>query len=69
MAIQPKKAFCVLEFHSTKSMKTLQQEFRWKFEKYPPTTNSITKWYKIFVDTGWRKRSIFLLQFTDHKRY
>lgn len=41
MAIQPEKAFCVLEFHSTKSVINVQQEFRRKFEKDPPIGDSI----------------------------
>jgi hypothetical protein len=36
MVTQPEKAFCVLEFHSTKSVKTVQQEFRRMSEKDPP---------------------------------
>jgi hypothetical protein len=38
--------FCVLPFNSTKSVATDQREFRRKFEKEPPTANSIRKWYK-----------------------
>jgi hypothetical protein len=52
MASQPEKAFCVLEFHSTKSVITVQREFRRKFEKDPPAANSIRRWYKKFVGTG-----------------
>jgi hypothetical protein len=52
MATQPEKAFCVLEFHSTKSVITVQREFRRKFKKDPPTANSIRKWYQKSVDTG-----------------
>lgn len=33
MATQPEKAFCVLEFHSTKSVITVQRGFHWKFQK------------------------------------
>jgi hypothetical protein len=52
MANQLEKAFCVLEFHSTKSVITVQREFRRNFEKDPPTANSIRKWYQKFVNTG-----------------
>jgi hypothetical protein len=52
METQPEKAFCVLEFHSTKSAITVQREFRRKFEKDPPTANSIRKWHQKFVVTG-----------------
>jgi hypothetical protein len=37
MATQREKAFCVLEFHSTKSVVTVQREFRRKLEKDPPS--------------------------------
>jgi hypothetical protein len=46
MAAQTEKAFCVLGFHSKKSVMTVQREFRRKFEKDPPTANSIKKWHK-----------------------
>jgi len=36
----------VLESHSTKSVITIQREFRRKIEKDPPTANSIRKCYK-----------------------
>jgi hypothetical protein len=52
MTTQSEKAFCVLEFHSTKSVITVQREFRKEFEKDPPTANSIRMWYKTFVDKG-----------------
>jgi hypothetical protein len=44
--VQPEKAFCVLEFHSTKSVINVQREFNRKFEKDPPAANSIRKWYE-----------------------
>jgi hypothetical protein len=47
METQPERAFWVLEFHSTKSVITVQREFRRKFEKDPPTANSMRKRYKI----------------------
>jgi hypothetical protein len=40
MATQTEKAFCVLEFHSTKSVTTVQQGFWRKFHKNPPCVNS-----------------------------
>jgi len=49
MATQEKKVLCGLEFHVTKSVITVQREFRRKIEKDPPTANSIRKWYKKFV--------------------
>jgi hypothetical protein len=43
IATQPEKALCGLEFHAMTSMMTVQQEFRRKFEKDPPTVNSTRK--------------------------
>jgi hypothetical protein len=34
-----------------KSVVTVQREYERKFEKDPPTANSIRKWYEKFVDT------------------
>jgi hypothetical protein len=41
MATQPEKAFCVLKFHSTKSVTTVQWGFQRKFHKNPACANSI----------------------------
>ena len=49
MVTQFEKLFCLLEFDSTKSVITVQWEFRRKFWRYLPTANSIRKWYEKFV--------------------
>jgi len=45
MAPQQEKAFCVLCF-------TVQREFRALFRKDTPHGNNITRWYRLFVETG-----------------
>jgi hypothetical protein len=52
MATQSNKAFCVMEFHSTKFVISVQREFRRKFDKDPRTANWIRKLYRKFRDTG-----------------
>lgn len=49
MVTQFEKSFCLLEFDSTKSVITVQWQFRRKFWGYLPTVNSIRKWYEKFV--------------------
>jgi hypothetical protein len=44
MAAQPEKVFYVLEFHSAKPLIPVKREFGRKFEKDPPTANSIRRW-------------------------
>lgn len=46
------KSFCVLEFHSSKSVITVQRAFRLKFHKDSPSDNSIRAWYRQFNETG-----------------
>jgi hypothetical protein len=50
MATQPKKTFCVLEFHATKSVANVQREFKRKFEENLETANLIRKRYEKCVD-------------------
>jgi hypothetical protein len=42
MAAQPEKAFCMLEYQSTKSMTTAQRDFRRKFHKISPCAISVS---------------------------
>ncbi|KAG8239386.1 hypothetical protein J437_LFUL015660 [Ladona fulva] len=49
MATGVKKAFCVLVFHETKSIVTVQRWFRGKYGKTPPNKPAIRAWYKRFV--------------------
>jgi hypothetical protein len=46
------KSFCVLEYHTSKSVVTVQCAFRAKYAKDPPTDKTIRAWYKQFSETG-----------------
>ena len=52
MASQLVKVFCVLRFEVSRSVITVQREFRARFRKDAPCTNNITRWYRQFVETG-----------------
>ena len=52
MASQQEKAFCVLRFEVSRSVITVQREFRARFRKDAPCRNNITRWYRQFVETG-----------------
>ena len=52
MAPQQEKAFCVLRFEVSRSVITVQREFRARFRKDAPHRNNITRWYRQFVETG-----------------
>jgi hypothetical protein len=52
MAAQGERSFCVLEYHTTKSMVTVQCAFRVKYAKDPRTDRTICAWYKQFTETG-----------------
>jgi hypothetical protein len=52
MAAQGEKSFCVLEYHTSKSVVTVQRAFRAKYPKDPPTDKTIRAWYKQFTETG-----------------
>jgi hypothetical protein len=41
MAALGKKSFCVLEYHTSKSVVTVQSAFRAKYAKDPPTDKNI----------------------------
>jgi len=51
-AAPAEKSFCVLEYHTSKSVVTVQREFRAKYAKDPPTDKTIRAWYKQFAETG-----------------
>jgi hypothetical protein len=51
MAAPGQKSFCVLEYHTGKSVVTAQREFRAKYAKVPPTDKIIRAWYKQFTET------------------
>jgi len=52
MAALGEKSFCVLEYHASKSVGTVQRAFRAKYAKDPPTDKIIRAWYKQFTGTG-----------------
>jgi len=51
MASMKEKAQCVLWYHETKSLVTVQQEFRNEYGRPPPDLKSIRAWYSKFVET------------------
>ena len=50
MAVPGQKSFCVLEYHTSKSVVTVQRAFRAKYAKDPPTDKTILAWYKQGTD-------------------
>jgi len=52
MAALGEKSFCVLEYHTSKSVVTVQRAFRAKYTKDPPTDKTIRAWHKQFTETG-----------------
>jgi len=52
MAAPREKSFCVSEYHTNKSVVTVQRAFRAKYTKEPPTDKNIRAWYKQFTGTG-----------------
>jgi hypothetical protein len=52
MVAPGEKSFCVLEYHTSKSVVTVQRAFRKKYGKDPPTDKNIRALYKQFTETG-----------------
>ena len=52
MAAAGEILFCVLEYHTSKSVVTVQRVFSAKYAKDPPTDKTIRAWYKQFTETG-----------------
>ena len=52
MTVPGEKSFCVLEYHTSKSVVTVQRAFRAKCAKDPPTDKIIRAWYKQLTETG-----------------
>jgi hypothetical protein len=52
MAALGETSFCVLEYHTSRSVVTVQRAFRAKYAKDPPTDKTIRAWYKQFTETG-----------------
>ena len=52
MAAPAEKSFCVLKYHTSKSVVTVQRVFRAKYAKDPPTDKTIRAWYTQFTEPG-----------------
>jgi len=52
MAVPGDKSFCVLEYHTSNSVVTVQRAFRAKYAKEPSTDKTIRARYKQFTGTG-----------------
>jgi hypothetical protein len=52
MAAPGKKSFRVFEYHTSKSVVTVQLAFCAKYAKDPPTEKTIRAWYEQFTETG-----------------
>jgi hypothetical protein len=52
MAAPGEKSLCVLEYHTNKSVVTVQRAFRAKYAKDSPTDKNIRAWYKQCTATG-----------------
>jgi len=52
MVAPGEKSFYVLEYHTSKSVVTVQRTFRAKYAKNPPTEKTIRARYKQFTETG-----------------
>jgi len=46
------RGWCVLEFHKTNSVVTVQRAFKSKFNVNGPTNKSILKWHRNFIERG-----------------
>jgi len=51
MVVPGEKSFCVLEYHTSKSVVTVQRSFRANYAKDLPTDKTIRLWYKQFTET------------------
>ena len=51
MATPEEKTFCVLEYHTSKSVVTVQRAFCAQYAKEPPTDKTIRAWYIQFIET------------------
>jgi len=52
MAAPGEKSLCVLEYHTSKSVVTVQRAFRAQYAQDAPTDKSIRAWYKQFTEPG-----------------
>jgi hypothetical protein len=52
MASQQEKVLCVLSFEVSRSVITVQREFRAPFKKDAQHKDNVTRWYRQFEETG-----------------
>ena len=52
MAAPGEMSFCVLDYHTIKSVVTVQRAFRAKYAKDRPADKTIREWYKQFTENG-----------------
>jgi len=52
MAAPGENSFCVLDYHTSKTVVTVQRAFHAKYAKEPPTDKTIRACYKQFTETG-----------------
>jgi len=52
MVAPGEKSFCVLEYHTSKSVVTVHRAFRAEYAQDPPTDKTIRGWHKEFAETG-----------------
>ena len=52
MAAPVEKSFCVLEYHTSISVVSVQRAFRAKYAKDPPADKTFRVWHKQFTETG-----------------
>ena len=52
MAAPGKKLFCLLEYHTSKSVVIAQRAFRAKYAKDPSADKTNHAWCKQFIETG-----------------
>jgi hypothetical protein len=50
--LHQENAFCVFRFEVSRSVITVQRQFRARFRKDALCRNNITRWYRHFVETG-----------------
>jgi len=52
MAARAEKSFCVLGYHTSKSVVTVRRAFSAKYAKDRPTDKTFRAWHKQFTETG-----------------
>jgi len=53
MALTSQQCWCMLEFHKTNIVVTVQRALKRKFNVDPPANKSILKWNRNFIERGY----------------